>query len=292
LELWIAFEVLSNKGQYTGVVQGIPRDAHGPTTIYINKLYNLFTMSDFQQVFFTPLHESFETAIKAITKLHGQPQSLQGKGIQVIQGISCDATQIHTSAISNVILPDELGMTQFKMTFQMDKDGVDKYPLSFRSLSNNKEKERLDHVMYSVVYPKIRMDIVTFETMIQHLLHKIHDVCDVYDVRDVWEPSRTAAPSSQRMRFLCEALYAYVFSSKSSNDALLAYALYHHIGANDIQYDDLKSNCLFTRLIYKAIEAFNLSPEYLRYMGSLGMMADTIFCTMREEFQPGVAHEL
>ena len=222
---------------------------------------------DLECRFFTPLHESFETALNAISKLHGKSPCYP---------------------VMNDILPDELGMTQFKMKFQLDKDGEDRYPLSFRSLSNNKEKEKLDHVMYSVVYPKIRMDIVTFKTMIQQLPIQIQ-ICknDTSDV--VWEPSRTAAPSSQRMRFLCEALYAYVLSSKSSNDALLAYALYHHIGANDVPYDDIKNNCLFTRLIFMAIEAFDLSPQCLRYLGSLGLMADAVYSDIRDEFEPGVA---
>lgn len=197
-------------------------------------------------VFFAPVHESFETAVKA----------LRGRA----QCVSVRVTE----------LPIELGVTQCKLMFNLDKDGDDRFPFSsFSSLSNNKRKEKLDHVLIFMVYPAIRMKLETFKALIQQLPAQPNEN-NTY-ASSAWEPSRTAAPSSLRMRFVCEALYAFVFAARSSNDALFAFALYHHIGASDVSFEDMRNACSITRLIYRAIEKFDPPPVYL------DLLAETVY---------------
>ena len=210
--------------------------------------------------FFVPLRDMFSAAHIKISKFTG--------------GTS------HCFLTNEKSLPSELGMKQNNiLRFRADKEDHDQYPLSFRSLSNNKQKKSLDHALHYTVYPKRRMKRSVFNVLIQNLsgpLCKLEAGGGSASFTSDWDPPRTAAPSSLRMRFVCEALQSFVKTTKSTNDALLAYLLYHHIGAEDISFDQYERDSSFSRIIYRAVASFE-SPMYL------GPVAETAYADIMDD---------
>jgi hypothetical protein len=217
--------------------------------------------------FFLPVHDMFTTAqIKISNFIEGEKKH-------------CFLTDANN-------LPTGLGCKQDKLLqFRADKEDDDKYPLSFRSLSNNKKKDRLDHAYHYSIYPEYRMKRSDFDELINNLTGPICELkggsgsgngSGLPSIACDWDLPRTSAPSSQRMRFICEALQSFVKTTDSANDALLAYALYHHIGTEDVSFEYFERDSSFSRLIFRAVQCF-ASPAYL------GPVAETAYADIMDD---------
>ena len=157
-----------------------------------------------------------------------------------------------------------------------DADHEKTYPEEFRELPRRSRKEKYPLALHYSVFPKERMLYSEFTaaiTALKHLSCQVNgggedsseDSGDHQSLQAAAYESMKAKlwlPSCMFMRVVTEALYnMFEDPTASPNDALLAFLLLHHIAAEDLPFAHYERDSVYSRLIYRAIQAYDKNVD-------------------------------
>lgn len=141
----------------------------------------------------------------------------------------------------------------------------------FVELPRRSRNEKYPLALHYLVFPKKRMlysEFTSAITLLKQLSRKVN--CYEKDSGgDSGDDGEAAAydesmkatlwlPSCMFMRVVTDALYnMFKDPTASSNDALLAFLLLHHIAAEDLPFAYYERDSVYSRLIYKATQAYD-----------------------------------